>query len=120
MIWITHDLSGVAGLADRIAVMYAGRIVEEGPARVLIREPRHPYTVALLKSRAHGTMAKGGRLATIAGAPPDLSALPAGCAFADRCTLADDRCRAVRPDIVRLAPDHLARCLRTADTALTA
>jgi peptide/nickel transport system ATP-binding protein len=118
VIFVTHDIGAAVEVADRIAVMYAGRIVEEGPARVLIREPRHPYTVALLKSRAHGTMAKGGRLATIAGSPPDLSALPPGCAFAERCALADDRCRAVRPDIVRLAPDHLARCLRTADTAL--
>ncbi|MCI1191287.1 ABC transporter ATP-binding protein [Calidifontimicrobium sp. SYSU G02091] len=117
VIFVTHDIGAAVEVADRIAVMYAGRIVEEGPARVLIRAPRHPYTVALLKSRAHGTMAKGGRLATIPGAPPDLSALPPGCAFAERCALADERCRTVRPDVVRLAPDHLARCLRTADTA---
>ncbi|MCU0968600.1 MAG: ABC transporter ATP-binding protein [Rubrivivax sp.] len=117
VVFVTHDIGAAVEVADRIAVMYAGRIVEEGPARVLIREPRHPYTMALLQSRAHGAMAKGGRLATIPGAPPDLAALPPGCAFAERCALAADACHQTRPELIPLAPDHGARCLRTDATA---
>ena len=114
IILITHDLGVVAELADEVAVMYAGRIVEQGPASTLIRVPAHPYTLALLKGRAHGSMKKGERLETIAGAPPDLANLPAGCAFAERCARADDACRATEPAPVRLAADHLARCIRIA------
>jgi peptide/nickel transport system ATP-binding protein len=99
-------------VADRIAVMYAGRIVEEGTARELIRNPRHPYTLALLKSRTSGTQARGTRLETIAGSPPDLAALPPGCAFADRCALAIDACRERRPPVVEVAPNHRLRCIR--------
>jgi peptide/nickel transport system ATP-binding protein len=98
-------------VADRIAVMYAGRIVEEGPARTLIREPRHPYTRALLQSRADGALAKGQRLETIAGAPPDLTNLPQGCAFASRCKMAVPECSATRPEVTWLAEGHSVRCL---------
>jgi len=118
VIFVTHDIGAALEVADRIAVMYAGRIVEVGTARTLIRAPRHPYTLALLKSRAHGALAKGARLQTIAGAPPDLSTLPPGCAFADRCTFVADGCRQTRPELMRLAPDHGARCLRTDATSL--
>ena len=117
VIFVTHDIGAALEVADRIAVMYAGRIVEVGSARALIREPRHPYTLALLKSRAHGALAKGARLETIGGAPPDLSALPPGCAFAERCSYANDGCRRTAPEVVMLAPDHGARCLRTDATA---
>ncbi len=120
VIFVTHDIGAAIEVADRIAVMYAGRIVEEGPARTLIHAPRHPYTVALLRSRAHGALAPGARLETIAGAPPDLSALPAGCAFASRCRLAIDACAQSRPAPVMLGPLHYARCLRTDVTASTA
>jgi len=113
VIFVTHDIGAALEVADRIAVMYAGRIVEVGSARALIREPRHPYTLALLKSRAHGALAKGARLETIGGAPPDLSALPPGCAFAERCSYANEGCRQTAPEVVMLAPDHGARCLRT-------
>jgi len=113
VIFVTHDIGAAVEVADRIAVMYAGRIVEEGSARELIRSPRHPYTIALLKSRAHGALARGTRLETIGGAPPDLSALPPGCAFAERCALAADTCRAAQPPVVELAPDHRARCIHT-------
>jgi peptide/nickel transport system ATP-binding protein len=98
-------------------VMYAGRIVEEGTARELIRSPRHPYTLALLRGRAHGAMSKGQRLVTIAGSPPDLSRLPAGCAFAERCAWAQEACRGTQPGAVEIAPGHRARCLRTDATA---
>jgi len=117
VIFVTHDIGAALEVADRIAVMYAGRIVEVGSARALIRSPRHPYTLALLKSRAHGALAKGARLETIGGAPPDLSALPPGCAFAERCSYAADGCRQTTPEVVMIAPDHGARCLRTDATA---
>jgi peptide/nickel transport system ATP-binding protein len=113
VIFVTHDIGAAVEVADRIAVMYAGRIVEEGTARELIRSPRHPYTIALLKSRAHGALARGTRLETIGGAPPDLSALPPGCSFAERCALASDACRAAQPPVVELAPNHRARCIHT-------
>ncbi|MDH6592750.1 peptide/nickel transport system ATP-binding protein [Variovorax sp. TBS-050B] len=120
VIFVTHDIGAAVEVADRIAVMYAGRIVEEGSARELIRTPRHPYTIALLKSRAHGALARGARLETIGGAPPDLSALPAGCAFAERCALATDACRAAQPPAVELAPNHRVRCIRTEAAAAIA
>jgi peptide/nickel transport system ATP-binding protein len=113
VIFVTHDIGAAVEVADRIAVMYGGRIVEEGQVRTLLREPRHPYTMALLRSRAHGALAPGQRLQTIAGAPPDLSALPKGCAFADRCALANDPCRQTQPPVIELSPHHRARCLRT-------
>ncbi|NBQ88415.1 MAG: ABC transporter ATP-binding protein [Betaproteobacteria bacterium] len=120
VIFVTHDIGAAVEVADRIAVMYAGRIVEQGPARDLIRAPRHPYTRALLMSRAHGALAKGARLATIPGAPPDLADLPAGCAFAERCSLADERCRTQQPQPVMMSAQHVARCLRTDQTQAVA
>ncbi|MFD0668829.1 ABC transporter ATP-binding protein [Ramlibacter sp. MAHUQ-53] len=117
VVFVTHDIGAAVEVADRIAVMYAGRIVEEGPARTLLRAPRHPYTQALLRSRAHGALAKGQRLQTIAGSPPDLTALPAGCAFAERCAMAQADCLATRPGPTLLDAGHSVRCLRVADTA---
>ena len=116
-IFVTHDIGAAVEVADRIAVMYAGRIVEEGTARELIRTPRHPYTIALLKSRAHGAMTRGTALETIPGVPPDLSALPPGCAFAARCTLVKAVCRSAQPEPVGFEPGHRARCLQTHRTA---
>ena len=117
IIFVTHDIGAAVEVADRIAVMYAGRIVEEGTAEQLIRSPRHPYTMALLQSRSHGAMERGRPLQTIAGAPPDLTAIPPGCAFAPRCVLADDGCIQTVPGPVALAPGHIARCLRTDTSA---
>ena len=117
VIFVTHDIGAAVEVADRIAVMYAGRIVEEGPVATLIRAPRHPYTVALLRGRADGALARSGnqrtRLQTIGGAPPDLSALPPGCAFAERCSLANEACTLSQPAPVALSSQHMARCLRT-------
>ena len=112
VLFVTHDIGAAVEVADRIAVMYAGRIVEEGTVRELIRSPKHPYTIALLKSRAHGALARGTRLETINGAPPDLSALPPGCAFAERCPLAIDACRVQQPPAIEVAPNHRVRCIR--------
>ena len=117
IIFVTHDIGAAAEIADRVAVMYGGRIVEQGTMAQLLRAPRHPYTLALLRSRAHGAMAKGARLQTIAGAPPDLAALPPGCAFAERCTLAQDACRVAVPPMVRVGEGHDARCIRVGETA---
>jgi len=113
VVFVTHDLGAAVEVADRIAVMYGGRIVEEGSTRDVIRAPAHPYTLALLRSRAEGSMARGERLKTIPGSPPDLSRLPPGCAFADRCALAIDACRAAQPQRTTVAPGHTTRCIRT-------
>jgi peptide/nickel transport system ATP-binding protein len=112
VIFVTHDIGVAVETSDRIAVMYAGRIVESGSARDVVRNPHHPYTAGLLASRA-GAAAKGTRLAAIPGAPPDLSRLPAGCAFAPRCALATDACAAAPPPPRALGGGHAARCLRT-------
>jgi peptide/nickel transport system ATP-binding protein len=116
MIYVTHDIGVAVEVADRIAVMYAGRIVEIGSVRDVIRSPRHPYTRGLLSTRAHGGRLSGERLPTIAGSPPDLARLPPGCAFEPRCTLAIEGCRQRRPEAVSLGHGHSARCLRTDDT----
>ncbi len=120
VVFVTHDIGAAVEVADRIAVMYAGRIVEEGPAATLLRAPRHPYTLALLRGRAHGELAPGARLETIPGAPPDLARLPPGCAFAERCRDAQDGCRVQPPPATELAPGHRVRCLRTDATAAPA
>jgi peptide/nickel transport system ATP-binding protein len=117
MIFVTHDISVAVEVADRIAVMYAGRIVEIGSVRDVIRSPRHPYTIGLLSTRAHGGRLTGRRLPAIPGSPPDLANLPPGCAFAPRCSLAVDPCRSTAPEAVALGVGHFVRCLRTADTA---
>jgi peptide/nickel transport system ATP-binding protein len=117
IIFVTHDIGAAVEVADRILVMYAGRIVEEGSARDLIRAPRHPYTIGLLKSRAHGALAKGARLEAIPGSPPDLSNLPPGCTFAPRCPLVIDACRAERPPPIPVGPNHRARCIRVNEAA---
>ena len=116
VIFVTHDIGAAVEVADRIAVMYAGRIVEEGPVATLLRAPRHPYTMALLRSRAHGAMdkvdGKRPRQQTIAGAPPDLSLPQTGCAFAPRCSLANEACKQSQPDATAVSVGHTARCLR--------
>ena len=117
IIFVTHDIGAAVEVADRIAVMYAGRIVEEGTAEQLIRHPRHPYTMALLQSRSHGAMERGQPLQTIPGAPPDLTAIPPGCAFAPRCRWATDACLQDVPTAREIAPGHLARCVRTDEAA---
>ncbi|MFO6418822.1 ABC transporter ATP-binding protein [Hylemonella sp. W303a] len=117
IVFVTHDIGAAVEVADRMAVMYAGRIVEEGTARELIRTPRHPYTQALLQGRAHGAMQRGVALPTIAGSPPDLSALPPGCAFAERCPHVHDNCRVQMPVTEEASPGHWVRCLRLHDIA---
>ncbi len=98
IVLITHDLGVVAGLADRVLVMYAGRIVERGPVQAIFDDPQHPYTLGLLRSMPRLDAAMTGELPAIAGQPPNLQALPAGCAFRERCGFAFERC-AERPDL---------------------
>ncbi|MCU0941111.1 MAG: ABC transporter ATP-binding protein [Hydrogenophaga sp.] len=120
VIFVTHDIGAAVEVADRIAVMYAGRIVEEGPAATLMKNPRHPYTMALLRSRAHGALDKGARLQTIPGSPPDLTALPGGCAFAERCPQVQPGCLAARPDSTWIDTRHRVRCWLVAEPAVAA
>lgn len=119
IVFVTHDIGAAAEVADRIAVMYAGKIIEQGPAAALLTRPRHPYTLSLLKSRGHGALEKGRRLATIAGAPPDLSNLPPGCAFAARCVHAAQICRDAEPPEQTIGAGHSVRCVRLQEIAAT-
>ncbi len=107
--WITHDLGVVAQFARRVAVMYAGRIVERAPTRQLFSAPEHPYTAALLASLPT-TAASTDRLAQVGGLPPDPARLPPGCAFHPRCSQAIERCRVERPDLTRRADGDAAAC----------
>ncbi len=110
VIVITHDLGVVAGMCRRILVMYAGRIVEEGPAKPLFRHPHHPYTVGLLRSVPRLDRPRADTLVSIEGLPPDLSHLPPGCAFAPRCALADDECWRAVPPLFATDADRRSAC----------
>jgi oligopeptide transport system ATP-binding protein len=111
LILITHDLGIVARYAQRVAVMYAGRIVESADARTLYSNPQHPYTRGLLASVPSLTGTPGARLFTIAGHPPDLARLPPGCAFAPRCPHAHAACTGSVPVLEPVAPGHLRACI---------
>lgn len=110
LILITHDLGVVARYADRVSVMYGGRIIETASARELYRNPHHPYTEGLMASvpSLYGNPKEP--LKTIAGQPPDLANLPTGCAFAPRCQYARDECRASKPGLEHVGPDHMRAC----------
>jgi peptide/nickel transport system ATP-binding protein len=109
LIWITHDLAVVAGLADKIAVMYAGRIVEHGPTDAVLSAAAHPYTQGLLGSiPGHGR--RGQRLTQIPGMAPNMARLPDGCAFAPRCSRPSDLCRATAPQITQIDTSRGLRC----------
>ncbi len=109
MLLVSHDLGIVAGAADRVAVMYAGRIVEQGPVRDVFAAPVHPYTKALLASIPQG--GAGGRLAAIEGVVPAITEIPKGCAFASRCADRIPECRVRRPAEVAMGPDRVVSCL---------
>jgi peptide/nickel transport system ATP-binding protein len=113
VIFVTHDL-GVAGeIADRVAVMYAGKVVEEGPVGAMMKAPLHPYPKGLLGATVHAGL-RGKRLTTIPGAPPALDVLPTGCAFAPRCTEAEPACLAGVPPLRMAEPGRFARCIKVA------
>jgi oligopeptide/dipeptide ABC transporter ATP-binding protein len=109
LIFITHNLGIVAKMCDQLAVMYAGRVVESGPVRQVFKAPTHPYTQALLSSIPRMSD-KCQRLTAIDGQPPDLAALPPGCAFAPRCPSAFDRCREVPPPELAPGDGRTVRC----------
>ncbi|MGB6821436.1 MAG: ABC transporter ATP-binding protein [Candidatus Acidiferrales bacterium] len=108
LLFITHDLGVVGEIANRIAVMYAGRIVETGPTHEVLTNPRHPYTEGLLRAAPR---LKRGKLVPIPGAVPRLDELPPGCAFAPRCPYHRAECDAAVPDLRLASPEHRARCI---------
>ena len=112
MVLVTHDLGVVAGRTDDIAVMYAGRIVEKAPTRVLFKQTRHPYTEALLKSIPKLAQPSHTRLEAISGRPPDLVNPPPGCKFAPRCPYAQEKCVQEEPPLIDDVnePGHAFRC----------
>jgi oligopeptide transport system ATP-binding protein len=111
VVYISHDLSVIAGFCDRVLVMYAGRIVESAGTDEIFNRPKHPYSQALQKSRP-ALQRKGRELRTIPGVPPDLSRPIPGCAFAPRCGFATDACRHGEVFLERVVPDHDSACLR--------
>jgi peptide/nickel transport system ATP-binding protein len=110
IIFVTHDVGVACEIADRVAVMYAGRLVETGPIEEVFAAPAHPYTAGLLRSVVHA-QARGSMLEPIAGAPPDLAALPPGCSFAPRCGYARTECAERMPDLIPVSATRSARCL---------
>ena len=117
VIWITHDLGVVAGLADRVIVMYAGYIVEEAPVRELYANPRHPYTIGLLGSLPRLDADRPTQLKSIEGLPPDLINLPSGCPFYARCNYRIDQCTQAVPPLSSVGVNHTAACIIDVTTA---
>lgn len=110
IIWITHDLGVIAEIADRVAVMYAGQIVEHAPVKELFQNPQHPYTRALLETLPNYGRERDARLCCIDGQPPNMTAHPTSCEFAPRCAFAMDKCRAKNPVRVDLGEGHDVAC----------
>ena len=113
MILISHDLGVIAENVERMMVMYGGTVVESGETNAVFTRMGHPYTQGLFRARPRLGARKGTRLKTIAGTVPELADLPAGCTFADRCTIAEARCRAALPVVVDVGAAHGVRCIRT-------
>jgi len=121
LIIITHNLGVVARYANRVNVMYAGRIVESGPAAEIYHDPRHPYTMALLHSVPRLDRPRQARLDPVEGQPPDLTRLDAGCSFRPRCRFAVDSCAVTRPPLEPAGDArHLAACFRSSEIAVEA
>jgi peptide/nickel transport system ATP-binding protein len=110
-IFVTHDLGVACEVANRVAVMYAGRFVETGPVESVLTRPTHPYTEGLLRSTVHGAQRES-RLEPIPGAPPDIARLPKGCSFFPRCSYVRSICVEAIPDLLPTGPDQAARCLK--------
>jgi len=110
IIWITHDLGVVAGMADRVIVMYAGYIVEEADVQDVYDNPSHPYTLALLGALPRVDRRRDQRLKSIPGAPPNLLVEPRGCPFAPRCEFVIEKCRAENPPLLHVGKNHSSAC----------
>lgn len=119
VIWVTHDLGVVARLVDRVAVMYAGRVVEQAPTIELFQHPQHPYTAALLASLPRPGSPHRGLLQQIGGAPPDPAHLPGGCPFRTRCASADAHCAAEEPGLLQRGPQRAAACWKSPEEWLS-
>ncbi|MUO80857.1 ATP-binding cassette domain-containing protein [Agrobacterium vitis] len=118
VLFITHNMGVIAQVADDVAVMYAGQIVEHGPVRRIFSNPRHPYTIGLLNSIPRkGAVGRDGRLPAIGGIPPSPFDLPAGCRFASRCKFATDDCLRANPPFESVEADHIVRCLHWKEVA---
>ena len=113
MIFISHDLAVVDYIADRVAVLYLGRIMEIGPARDLVRRPRHPYTEALLSAVPEPVPARVHKRIILQGELPSPTAPPSGCVFRTRCPYAIPACGEALPPFVEVGPEHRSACLRT-------
>jgi peptide/nickel transport system ATP-binding protein len=113
VIFVTHDLGVAAQIADKVAVMYAGRIVEYGNVRDVLIRPSHPYTMGMLASTIHVGQSRDKEIEAIAGSPPDMRRLPPGCSFAPRCRYADSGCTSAVPPPTVVAPSHQACCFNT-------
>jgi peptide/nickel transport system ATP-binding protein len=111
VVFVTHDVGVAAEIADDVAVMYAGQLVETGDVSTVLTRPVHPYTQGLLASTVHADAGKN-RLETIPGAPPILHQPPVGCSFMPRCKIANEGCRALVPPVVEAESGHRVRCLR--------
>jgi oligopeptide transport system ATP-binding protein len=117
IIWITHDLGVVAGLADRVVVMYGGLIIEEAPTKILYDNPRHPYTIGLMESLPRTDKTRARRLTSIDGIPPVLMEDPGYCPFAPRCKFVTSHCRGEQPQLLpRGEADHRVACFVDPDT----
>jgi oligopeptide transport system ATP-binding protein len=110
MIWITHDLGIIAGLADRVNVMYGGYIIEEAPVKQLYKHPQHPYTMGLLGSLPRLDLGSKKRLISVEGIPPVLYEIPKGCPFAPRCHYAVEHCLTENPTLIQIEAGHRAAC----------
>ena len=116
VVWITHDLGVIAGIADRVLVMYGGQVVEHAPVKALFGHPRHPYTRALLETVPSVSGERGDRLEVIEGQPPILKAQPSACPFRDRCDKAMDRCARENPQRVSVGDGHDVACFWDSET----
>jgi len=119
LIVITHNLGVVARYADRVNIMYAGKVIERGEAHEIYSNPRHPYTVGLLRSVPRLDLPRRAKLDPIEGQPPDLINLPPGCAFRERCRWAIDKCATDTPELVETSDGHLSACFRADELGAT-
>ena len=119
LIVITHNLGVVARYADRVNIMYAGKVIERGEAHEIYSNPRHPYTVGLLRSVPRLDLPRRAKLDPIEGQPPDLINLPPGCAFRERCRWAVEKCATDTPELVETSDGHLSACFRADELGAT-
>jgi peptide/nickel transport system ATP-binding protein len=114
VLFISHNLGVIRNMCDRVGVLYAGALVEQGATAEIFKNPSHPYTVGLLRCIPRGGLHKStDRLDTIPGTPPALGTKYEGCVFASRCSLADDKCQSVLPQMVQINGEHIARCFHS-------